>query len=174
MKKAIVSVIILVLLAVPFAGLCEQTMEELDQEYDSLLDEYKRIQSIRDILNNGNKTYPNISDNYDNILDVALEIPDDVFSYGTGRKVAGSIYLVTGTVVDMPTSFDWAVDVNGKIIHIWPLCYDDEKIRGGAHFPKVGETANFYITFMHCFLDAVFYLDVTDEVIAEAANFSDN
>ncbi len=149
-----------------------ETMEELDEEFDSLIEDYKHNQRILDILHNGNYTYPSISDNYDNIMDVELEIPDDVFSYATGKAKAGTIYLVTGKVIEMESYFDWTVDVDGKIIHIWPMCYDEEKIKSGVRFPKVGETANFYITFYHCFMNPVFYLDVTDREIEGALDFS--
>lgn len=168
--KKVICVVLAFLILYPLYGLSEQTMGELDSEFDQLMEEYSRIQQIRDTLKNGLNTYPNISENYDNILDVKTQLPDEIYTFFPGDEVVGAIYLVTGTVIDMPSYFEWIVDVDGKEIHIWPLCYiDGASVKKKALFPHVGEKANFYITYIfYDYPNAIFCLDVTNTEIEYA------
>ena len=133
-----------------------------------------RMERIKTVINNGLNVYPHFFDGMDNVTEVETFLPEDLTTNETTMvKAMAKIYLLTGTVTGFDNDFIWNVDFDGMPSKIMTFCYDDGTLHAkeGATFPKCGEKANFYVTYVLynqsegiCY----FLLDVSDKSIEKA------
>ena len=178
MSKHVISILLVVamLCAIPYAG-AEQTMTELDQEFDQLIDNYKSQQQIIDtmegikkVLANGYASFPNLPPEDMRLEEVQIGLPE-FFEYDMTQMAAnmGTPYLVTGRVVDSQGMIFDVVSDTGNIIRILAYCYYDpatKSMKPGSSLPAIGDFGNFFITFYTYDFDAKmanFLLNISQE-----------
>ena len=133
-----------------------------------------RLDRISAIINNGLRTYPHFFDGMDNVTEVETSLPanlktDENVIVATMAKT----FLLTGTVTGFENDFIWNVDFDGMPSQILTFCYDDGTLhfKEGATYPKRGDKANFFVTYVLYNTDTgicSFLLDVSDKSIAKA------
>ena len=134
----------------------------------------ERMDRIEAIANNGLNTYPHFFDGMDNVTEVETSLPNNLNTdEDVMVKTMAKIFLLTGTVTGFQNDFIWYVDFDGMPSRILTLCYDDGTLHSkeGATYPKKGERANFFVTYLVYNQKeqiCTFLLDVSDKSIAEA------
>lgn len=180
MSKSVRGLLLLVVLILAFNYAAADTLQD---EFDQLLEDYKRqsdiidrMEQIKLILKNGLKTYPNPAS--DNMLleNVQLSLPDGFeHDYPTMVDMLGVPYYLTGTVLKKENLI-WYVDFSGVTVQVLALCYYDsstKQTKPDAVVPRIGEQANFFITFYTYDFDGkipVFLLDITQTEYDMATN----
>ena len=154
MKRLIIFALILILCG---NALAEKTFEQLDEEYDLLLEEYSKIQSIKDVLNNGLRTYPDQSYEGEYAFSADVFFPSDASDKESGKPYCGKPYLLTGTCIDVKGyGIDFLLD-DGRLAIIAFDYYDydtGELIDLGNH-PKKDTRCNVYCTFSSIGLELI-------------------
>lgn len=169
MKKLIILVLILMLCCTAFA---EKTFEQLDEEFDTLLEEYNKIQAIQDVLNNGLHTYPDQSYEGEYAFTADVAFPSDAVDKESGELYSGMPYLLTGTCIDVKGyGIDFMLD-DGRLAVISFDYYDFDtgKFIDLGNHPKKDTRCNIYCTFSSIGFEMIsknclrFTAGVTEEV----------
>ena len=171
MKKMIVAVLVLFVMLLPTCS-AEKTFEQLDTEFDALLEENAKFQAVHDVLFNGLHTYPDqgIEGEYAFTADVAF--PSDAVDKESGKPYCGMPYLLTGTCIDVKGyGIDFQLD-DGRlaVISFDHYDFDTGKLIDLGNHPKKDTRCNIYCTFSSIGLEMIsknclhFTAGVTEEV----------
>ena len=143
---AILSVVVL-LLGSHYA-VAEQSFEELDAEFDSLMDKMKLLDAIDEVFHNGCLIYPDGGWEAEYGFD-AFTIFPQIPEGETGSDYCGMPFLLTGTVLDSKGyGIDFKLD-DGRlaIVSFSEYDFENSKMISFGSEPKVGKRVNIYCTF---------------------------
>lgn len=96
MKRSVCAILLLVVALSCINYSCSESMNELTEEFDSLLETQKKIDRIMDIIQNGLPLYPEEGYRAPYAFSAETEFPD-IPEGETGKEYAGMPYLLTGT-----------------------------------------------------------------------------
>ena len=140
---------ILIVLLFCADAFAEKTFEQLDEEYDDLLEQYEKIQAIDGVLHNGLRTYPGNGFEGEYAYDADVAFPSDVLDRESGKSYCGLPYLLTGACLDVKGyGIDFQLD-DGRlaIIAFDYFDYDTGKLIDLGNHPPKGTRCNIYCTF---------------------------
>lgn len=150
MSKTAKAILLVVLLVFSFHyAVAEETMEELDTEFDSLMDRSERILAIRNVILSGLPFYPESSIEDDYTFDSSTVFPD-IPAGEHGLEYNGMPFLITGTVLDVKGyGIDFQLDDGRKaIIDFNPFDFETLEMLDFGTAPWKGDRCNIFCTFV--------------------------
>ena len=148
-KSVMAALLVVVLLFSIHYATAEQTFEELDAEFDALLEKAKRLDAIEEVFSNGLSIYPNKSWEGEYAMEAYTIVPA-IADREDGKQYAGMPFLITGTLLDIKGyGIDFQLD-DGRLAIISFSEYDfetEEIIDFGMYPTKKGERYNIFCTF---------------------------
>ena len=153
MKRNLTALLLVVVLlfSCTYAS-AEKSFEELDQEYDQLLESMKRSQAISEVLKNGLPIYPKESYNDEHAFDSLVDLPD--ITEENYRDYIGTTYLLTGTCIE-EKGFGCKFQLDdGRILLVSFDIYEDGNYTSFFPTPPEGKRCNLYCTFDRWYHDS--------------------
>ena len=150
MRKSVIAILLVVavLLGTHYAA-AENSFEELDAEFDALMDKTKRLNAIEAVITNGLPIYPDKGWEGEYALDAYTVVPV-IKDREDGKQYAGMPFLITGTLLDVKGyGIDFQLD-DGRMAIISFSEYDfaDGKMLDFGMYPTgKGERYNIFCTF---------------------------
>jgi hypothetical protein len=150
MRKSVIAILLVV--ACLFCGhyaIAEKSFEELDAEFDALIDKSKRLQALEDVIMNGLTIYPDKSWEDEYAMDAYTVVPV-IKDRDDGKQYAGMPFLITGTLLDIKGyGIDFQLD-DGRyaIISFSEYDFDTEQMIDFGMYPtRKGKRFNIFCTF---------------------------
>ena len=150
MRKTVIALLCIVALLFCWHNvLAEQSFEELNEEFDSLIDKVKRLNALGDVINNGLVIYPDKSWEGEYAMDAFTVVPY-IKDRDDGKQYAGMPFLITGTLLDIKGyGIDFQLD-DGRLAIISFSEYDfetEKMIDFGMYPTRKGNRYNIFCTF---------------------------
>lgn len=149
MKKAFTVLLLVVVCAfMVINSFSESSFEELDREYDDLLAEWKRLNDIRLVYENGLTIFPAGSYEDEHIVDAYTDIPK-IDDHEAAIEYIGTPYVLTGTVIDKDqTGIHLQLDDGRRAyISFWEYDFAEDKSISFGPRPQKGTKCNVICTF---------------------------
>lgn len=150
MRKSVIAILLVV--AVAFSmhyAAAEQSFDELDSEFDTLMDKAKRLDAIEEVITNGLMIYPDKGWEGEYALEAYTVVPT-IKDRDDGKQYAGMPFLITGTLLDIKGyGIDFQLD-DGRlaIISFSEYDFETEKILDFGMYPtRKGKRYNIFCTF---------------------------
>jgi len=153
-KKLIILLLILLLCC---TALAEKSFEQIDEEFDMLMEEYSKFQAVKDVLYNGLRTYPDQGYEGEYAFTADVIFPSDALDRESGKPYCGKPYLLTGTCIDVKGyGIDFLLD-DGRlaIIAFDYFDYDAGELIDLGNHPKKDIRCNVYCTFSSIGLELI-------------------
>lgn len=149
MRKSVIAILLVVvtLFTMHYAA-AEQSFEELNSEFDALMDKMKRLDAIDAVMHNGCLIYPDNGWEAEYAFE-AFTIFPQIPAGERGGDYCGMPFLLTGTVLDKKGyGIDFRLD-DGRlaIISFSEYDFENSKMVYFGKEPKVGARINVYCTF---------------------------
>lgn len=150
MRKSVISILLVVclLFCVHYAA-AEKSFEELDAEFDALIDKYKRLDALEEVIQNGLKIYPDKGWEGEYAMDAYTVVPV-IKDEEDGKQYAGMPFLITGTLLDIKGyGIDFQLD-DGRLAIVSFSEYDfknGEMLDFGMYPVIKGKRYNIFCTF---------------------------
>ena len=154
MKKLIILLLILLLCC---TALAEKSFEQIDEEFDMLMEEYSKFQAVKDVLYNGLRTYPDQGYEGEYAFTADVIFPSDALDRESGKSYCGKPYLLTGTCIDVKGyGIDFLLD-DGRlaIVAFDYFDYDAGELIDLGNHPKKDTRCNVYCTFSNIGLELI-------------------
>jgi hypothetical protein len=153
MRKTVISILLVValLLSVTYAG-AEKSFEEMDKEYDQLMESWKRTEAVSKVLKNGLPTYPKGSYNDEYAFDSLVELPN--ITEENYKDYVGTTYLLTGTCLE-EKAFGCKFQLDdGRVLLVSFSIRNDGKYTSLLPTPPEGKRCNLFCTFNSWYHDS--------------------
>lgn len=150
MKKALAATLLVVVsLFCLYNATAEQSFDELDSEYDLILEKWNRAKAVGEVINNGLPIYPDKGWEDEYAMEAYTSVPL-IADREDGKQYAGRPYLITGTLLDIKGyGIDFQLD-DGRYAIISFSEYDfetDEFADFGMYPTAKGSRFNIFCTF---------------------------
>ena len=150
MRKFTMAILFAVLLIFSLhCAAAELSFDELDAEFDALMDKAKRLDAIDAVMKNGLMAYPDKGWEGEYALEAYTVVPL-IKDEDDGKQYAGMPFLITGTLLDIKGhSIDFQLD-DGRLATISFSEYDFEtgKMIDFGMYPVIkGRRYNIFCTF---------------------------
>ena len=150
MRKSVIAILLVVaLLLCGHYAVAEESFEELDAEFDALMDKMKRMEALEAAIMNGLTIYPDKSWEGEYAMDAYTVVPV-IKDKEDGKQYAGMPFLITGTLLDIKGyGIDFQLD-DGRLCIISFSEYDfktGETMDFGMYPVRKGKRYNIFCTF---------------------------
>ncbi|MBO6309386.1 MAG: hypothetical protein J6N70_11230 [Oribacterium sp.] len=148
MTKFVIALLTIAVLFCFSCGLCEESFDELSEQFHDLSNKIKRIDEIEKVYHNGLPTYPERGYEDEYAFDAYTIVPV-IKDEEDGKQYAGMSFLITGTVLDAKGyGIDFELDDGRKcIVSFREYDFENSKMHRFGVNPPIGTHCNIFCTF---------------------------